>query len=162
MQKLERADADIILLATNTMHKMADQYERALNVPFLHICDTAAARILSQRFNTVGLLGTKYTMEQDFYRGRLESKGLKVLIPEDDERAEVNRIIYEELCHGKTLDSSRAYYAKTIQNLVDRGAQGIILGCTEIGMIVKEGETPVPTFDTAQIHCEEAVKLALA
>lgn len=161
MQKLQSAGADFIMMTSNTMHKMADQYERAISVPFFHICDPAAERVLKNKLNRVGLLGTAYTMEQDFYRNRLEAKGLEVLIPDADERAEINRIIFKELCQGKIIESSHQTFVKIIQNLIDRGCQGIILGCTEISMTVKDADSTVPLFDTAKIHCEDAVKCAL-
>jgi aspartate racemase len=162
MQKLEQAGAGLVILATNTMHKMADQYEAALKIPFLHIGDAAAWRLLNARLKKIGLLGTVYTMEQDFYRGRLESHGLTVLIPDKSERDEINRIIYEELCQGIVVPQSRDFYKSVLRKLADQGCQAVILGCTEISMLVSQEDCPVPVFDTAKIHCEEAVKQALA
>ena len=161
MAKLEKAGADFIIMTSNTMHKMAEQYEAVINVPFLHICDATSDRVLKRKFNKVGLLGTAYTMEQDFYRNKLEEKGLEVLIPLKDERDEINRIIFEELCQGKIVEESHAHFVKVIQGLIDRGCQGIILGCTEISMTVRDNDSSVPLFDTARIHCEETAKLAL-
>jgi aspartate racemase len=161
-QRLERGGADFIVLCTNTMHKLAPQIEAATNLPFLHIADAAAARVQAAGLKRVGLLGTRFTMEEDFYAGRLTRRGLQVLIPPTDERREVNRVIYEELCLGINRAESRAAYRDVIAGLVQAGAQGIILGCTEIGLLVKAEDSPIPLFDTTRIHAEAAVALALA
>jgi aspartate racemase len=144
------------------MHKMADDVQVSISIPLLHIADATAQQIQQQNLHTVGLLGTKFTMEQDFYKGRLSEKfGLKVLIPSDDEREIVHSVIYDELCMGQTKESSRAKYIRIINNLVDRGAQGIILGCTEIPLLIKQRDVPVPIFDTTTIHAKHAVEEAL-
>ncbi|MGA2623880.1 MAG: aspartate/glutamate racemase family protein [Bacteroidota bacterium] len=161
-QRLERAGADLVVICTNTMHKMADDVQHSIRIPLLHIADATAEQIQLQNLHTVGLLGTKFTMEQDFYRGRLSEKfGLKVLIPADDEREIVHSVIYDELCLGQTKESSRAEYIRIINNLVNRGAQGIILGCTEIPLLVKQKDVGVPIFDTTTIHAQHAVEVAL-
>ena len=161
-QSLEGAGADLLVICTNTMHKMAEDVQASIRMPLLHIADATAMQIQLENFHTVGLLGTKFTMEQDFYRGRLSEKfGLKVLIPADDEREIIHRVIYDELCLGQTKESSRAEYIRIINNLVDRGAQGIILGCTEIPLLVKQADVAVPIFDTTTIHAQYAVEEAL-
>lgn len=161
-QRLERAGADLVVICTNTMHKMADDVQHSIRVPLLHIADATAEQIQLQNLHTVGLLGTKFTMEQDFYRGRLSEKfGLNVLIPADDEREIVHSVIYDELCLGQTKESSRTEYIRIINNLVNRGAQGIILGCTEIPLLVKQKDVGVPIFDTTTIHAKHAVEMAL-
>jgi aspartate racemase len=155
---LERGGADFFLLCTNTMHRMADAVSAAVRIPLLHIADATAERIRAQGINVVGLLGTAFTMEQDFYKGRLASRfGLKVLIPEAQDRALVHRIIYDELVQGRIEPNSRAAYRTAIGRLVERGAQAVILGCTEIMLLVKPEDSAVPLFDTTQIHAEAAV-----
>jgi aspartate racemase len=162
-QSLERAGADLVVICTNTMHKMADDVQACINIPLLHIVDATAKEIQLQNLQTVGLLGTKFTMEQDFYRGRLSEKfGLKVLIPDCDEREIVHRIIYDELCLGQIKESGRAEFIRIINNLVQRGAEGIVLGCTEIPLLVKQKDVAVPIFDTTTIHANDAVRAALA
>lgn len=158
---LEKAGADFIVLCTNTMHKVVSYMEDKINIPILHIADTTAAHIHQKQVKTIGLLGTKYTMEQDFYKSRMERNGIKVIVPNQEERNIVNTIIYEELCLGEINPSSREYYSKVIDQLVERGAEGIILGCTEIGLLVKQEDEEVPLFDTTEIHAIEAVKKAL-
>lgn len=158
---LERAGAQGLILATNTMHKVADRIQAATDIPLLHIADATAARIRADGVSSVALLATAFTMEEDFYVGRLRAQGLEVTTPDDDERADVHRIIYDELCQDVVLDSSRDRYRDVMQHLVERGAQGIILGCTEIGLLVKSGDAPVPLYDTAAIHAEEAVSWML-
>ena len=159
-QALERAGADFILLATNTMHRVADVIEDAISVPFLHLADVTARAITAQGMETVGLLGTRYTMELDFYKGRLKDHGVMTLVPDEAGREIVNRTIYEELCGGQVNDNSRAAFRKIIAELAEAGAQGIILGCTELTMLVRPEDSPVPLFDTTKIHVEEAVKQA--
>jgi aspartate racemase len=160
---LERAGADFVVLCTNTMHKCAPQIEAALGIPFLHIADATAEMIRAAGITCVGLLGTRFTMEQDFYKGRLEQRfGLQVLTPPAEERAEVHRVIYEELVLGQVKPASRAAYAAVMRGLAARGAQGIILGCTEIGLLVSQADSPVPLFDTTRIHAQAAVEWALA
>jgi aspartate racemase len=161
-QNLERGGADGILLCTNTMHKLAETIQANVSIPFLHIADATATQICAQGLSTVGLLGTQFTMEEDFYRGRLEkSFGLKVLIPSANDRQLIHAVIYQELCMGIVRAESRTVYRGIIQALVKTGAQGIILGCTEIGMLVKEEDSPVPLFDTTLIHAASAVEWAL-
>lgn len=159
--KLEKAGADLLLIATNTMHKFADKIQDEVSIPLLHIADATATKVLTDRHFCVGLLGTKYTMEQDFYKQKLKERGLAVLIPDEDERAFVHSVIYDELCKGKVLDTSREKYKKIIQNLANKGAQGIILGCTEIPLLIKQKDSPITVYDTTRIHAETAVELAL-
>jgi len=160
---LEAGGADFVVICTNTMHRMADEVEAAVSIPLLHIADATAAAVRGQGLQVVGLLGTRYTMEEDFYRGRLvERHGLDVLIPEGADRETVHRVIYDELVLGEIKPASREAYQHIIEKLVDSGAQGIILGCTEIGLLVKEADSPVPVFDTAAIHALSAVEMALS
>ncbi len=159
---LQSAGADILVLCTNTMHKVAPAIEAAVAIPLLHIADPTAAAIRQAGIRSVGLLGTRFTMEQDFYRGRLEARhGLRMLIPEAADRELVHRVIYEELCLGVTREESRAAYRAIIGRLVTQGVEGIILGCTEIGLLVKPEDSPVPLFDTTALHAASAVAMAL-
>jgi len=159
---LQLAGADFLVICTNTMHKVAPAIEREINIPILHIADATAAVIKGLGIRTVGLLGTRFTMEQDFYTGRLREKhGLQVLIPDENERERVHQIIYEELCLGKVLDESSEEYRRIIKNLVQRGVEGIILGCTEIAMLIGQKDSPVPLFDTTRIHAQKAVDWAI-
>ncbi|MEK5645371.1 aspartate racemase [Paenibacillus rhizosphaerae] len=158
---LEKGGADFIIICTNTMHKVIDDIQAKINIPILHIADATAAQIKESQIQTVGLLGTKYTMEQDFYKSRLELNGIQVIVPDRDDREAVNKIIYEELCLGKIHQESREYYKKVIQGLIESGAEGIILGCTEIGLLVKPEDAEVPLFDTTYIHACEAVNMSL-
>lgn len=160
-QGLELAGADFIIICTNTMHKVADQVQKGINIPLLHIADLTADKVLSDGIETVGLLGTKYTMEQDFYKSRLEDKGIKVLIPNDLDRITVNTVIFEELCLGDIVNESREKYKKIIQELIEEGAEGIILGCTEVGMLIKQEDSTVPLYDTTILHAIGAVEYAL-
>ncbi|WP_102275531.1 aspartate/glutamate racemase family protein [Cytobacillus massiliigabonensis] len=159
---LEKGGADFIVICTNTMHKVIEYIKRKIKIPILHIAEATATQIKKSNVHTVGLLGTKYTMEHDFYKSRIESNGIKVLVPNNTEREIVNKIIFEELCLGKIKSSSREYYNKVIKNLINSGAEGIILGCTEIGLLVKQEDSEVPLFDTTLIHAMEAVNTALA
>ncbi|SDB85710.1 aspartate/glutamate racemase family protein [Williamwhitmania taraxaci] len=162
-QRLERAGAELIVICTNTMHKMAAEVENATALPLLHIADATAVQIKAKQLKTVALLGTKFTMEQDFYKGRLAEKhGLNVIIPTTEDREIVHSIIYNELCQGTILESSKNEYLRIIQDLVNRGAEGIILGCTEIPLLVKQTDVAVPIFDTTTIHAQEAVRMALS
>jgi aspartate racemase len=161
-KQLEAAGADFIVLATNTMHKIADDIIASTSLPFLHIADATASKVLDQRIETIAFLGTKYSMELDFYTGRLRDRGLKVMVPDANDRKIVNDIIYDELTKGIVLDESRAEYIRVISKLRDEGAQGVILGCTEITMIVDPQDSPVPVFDTTRIHVDEARRFALA
>ncbi|MCY9141176.1 amino acid racemase [Peribacillus frigoritolerans] len=158
---LEKAGAEMILICTNTMHKVIGYIEEKVSLPILHIADSTAKQIQKSKISTVGLLGTKYTMEQDFYKTRIETNGIKVLIPSEEDRKVINKVIYEELCLGEIQQSSREYYKKVIKGLVDDGAEGIILGCTEIGLLVKPEDSEVPLFDTAVIHAIESVNMAV-
>lgn len=160
--RLEAAGAGFVLLCTNTMHKLAEALQAGMGVPLLHIADATASEIRARGIRRVGLLGTRFTMEEDFYRGRLaDVHGLDVIVPNASARQEVHRVIYEELVQGKILAASRAAYGKFIQDLVARGAEGIVLGCTEIGLLVGAQDAPVPLFDTARIHAVAAVDRAL-
>ncbi|WP_411705843.1 aspartate/glutamate racemase family protein [Edaphovirga cremea] len=154
---LSRAGADAIVLCTNTMHKVADQIEQASGLPLLHIADATAKRIQAQGIRRVALLGTRFTMEQDFYRGRLQDKfGIDVVIPTEEDRETVHRIIYEELCLGVIRDESREAYRQVIRNLEQQGIEGVILGCTEIALLVGAEDASVPVFDTTEIHANAA------
>ena len=162
-QRLERGGADLILICTNTMHRMADQVAAAVAIPLLHIADPTAQRIQSAHLHRIGLLGTAFTMEQSFYKGRLSDRfGLDILVPDKPGRDQVHRIIYDELVQGRINPASRDAYRAIIARLVDRGAQAIILGCTEISLLVDQSDSPVPLFDTTHIHAEAAVDLALS
>lgn len=158
---LEKAGADFIVICTNTMHKVVEYIEGKISIPILHIADATASQIKKSSIQTVGLLGTKYTMEQDFYKSRIASNDIKVLTPNKEDREKINQIIYHELCLGKIQQSSREYFKKVIKHLTDDGAEGIILGCTEIGLLVKKEDSEVPLFDTTVIHAIEAVNNAL-
>lgn len=159
---LEAAGAEMIVLCTNTMHKVADQIQAAVRIPLLHLGDVTAAAVLATGIDTVGLLGTRFTMEESFYVDRMRSHGLEVVVPEAEDRAIVNRVIYEELVAGSVLDESRAEYVRIIDNLRSRGAQGVILGCTEIELLIGPGDTTLPVFPTTRIHAEAAVTAALS
>ena len=159
---LEGGGADCVVICTNTMHIIADEVQHSIQIPLLHIADATAERVLADGYKRVGLLGTRYTMEKDFYRGRLTDKfTLEVLVPPEDERSYIDKVIFDELVLGELLDSSRAKFRKIIAGLVERGAQGIILGCTEIGLLVSQDDVAVPVYDTARIHAEAAVEFAL-
>lgn len=161
-QRLERGGADFLVIATNTMHIVAPAVQAATSLPLLHIADPTAARIKAGGLGRVGLLGTAFTMEQDFYKGRLASEhGLDVLVPDASDRAVVHRIIYEELVHGDIRATSRQAYREVIARLVARGAEAIILGCTEIMLLVGQEDSPVPLFDTTALHAQAAVERAL-
>ena len=162
-QALQAAGAELIVLCTNTMHKVADAIVAAVEVPFVHIADTTAEAVRAHGHDTVGLLATAYTMEQDFYVGRLRDRhGLTVLTPDAGDRAVVHRVIYDELCVGVIHDASREEYRRIMRALADRGAQAILLGCTEIDLLVGPRDAPVPVFDTTRLHAERAVELALS
>lgn len=161
--RLEAGGAECVVICTNTMHKMAEEVQAAVRVPLLHIADAAAAEVRKQGLTCVGLLGTRFTMEENFYTGRLAERfGLKVLIPDPAGREVVHRVIYDELVAGIINPASRDAYLQVIQSLADQGAQGIILGCTEIGLLVKDGDCRLPLFDTTPIHALAAVDWALA
>ena len=160
---LQNAGAQAIVLCTNTMHKIADQIEARCEVPFLHIADATGRAIVAQKQRKVALLGTRYTMEQDFYRGRLsEAFAIETLIPGDADRERVNQIIFDELCLGTFSAASRDYYIDLIAKLAEQGAEGVIFGCTEIGLLVSQAQSPVPVFDTAALHAADAVTFMLS
>jgi len=162
-RRVERGGADCLVICTNTMHKMADAVQAAIGIPLLHIADAAAAKAKSRGLRTVGLLGTRFTMEEDFYTGRLaERHGLTVLIPPEEEREVVHRVIFDELCAGEIREPSRASYAAIMDRLAARGAEGIVLGCTEIGLLVRDSDCRVPLLDTTRLHAAAAVDFALA
>lgn len=158
---LQSAGADFLVIATNTMHKVADQVIEAVTIPLLHIADATADALLKSGIDCVGLLGTRFTMEQAFYRERLEARGVRVLVPDEVGRAMVDRVIYQELCLGKVESLSRRRYLEVIERLASEGAQGVILGCTEIGLLISDRDTTVPLFDTTEIHAKAAVAKAL-
>jgi aspartate racemase len=159
--RLEGAGAELLVLCTNTMHKVADQVQAAVSIPLVHLADTTAAAVRAAGLTTVGLLATGFTMEQDFYRDRLAGHGLEVLVPDAADRAEVHRIIYDELCRGLILEESRETYRDVIGRLVAAGAEGVILGCTEIELLIGPADSPVPVFPTTRLHVEAAVNAAL-
>ena len=159
---LEAAGAGILIICTNTMHIVIDAIEQAVSIPVLHIADAALIKVRETGLQRVGLLGTLFTMEQDFYRNRLVAGGLEVIIPDERDRATVHRIIYEELVRGIVTEESRAEYRAVIERLVAAGAEGVILGCTEIELLITAKDSPVPVFPTTQIHVETAVESALA
>lgn len=162
-RKLQDGGADFLLIGTNTMHKVAPEIEAAIDIPLLHIADATAAKLRADGITRVGLLGTRFTMEQDFYKGRLQDRfGLAVLVPDEAGRERVHRIIYDELCLGEIRESSRAEYLAIIEGLAAAGAEAVILGCTEIALLVGDARAAVPLYDTTAIHAEAAVALALA
>lgn len=162
-RKLQDGGADFLLIGTNTMHKVAPEIEAAIDIPLLHIADATAAKLQADGITRVGLLGTRFTMEQDFYKGRLQARfGLTVLVPDGAGRERVHRIIYDELCLGEIRASSRAEYLAIIAELAAAGAEAVILGCTEIALLVGNARAAVPLYDTTAIHAEAAVALALA
>ncbi|MGU5656883.1 amino acid racemase [Aeromonas veronii] len=162
-RKLQDGGADFLLIGTNTMHKVAPEIEAAIDIPLLHIADATATKLRADGITRVGLLGTRFTMEQDFYKGRLQERfGLAVLVPDEAGRERVHRIIYDELCLGEIRASSRAEYLAIIEELAAAGAEAVILGCTEIALLVGDARAAVPLYDTTAIHAEAAVALALA
>jgi len=161
-RRVEKGGADFLVLCTNTMHRMAEEVQAYTDIPLLHIADTTAVKIKDEGVRTVGLLGTRLTMEEEFYRGRLIGKhGLQVLIPREDDREVVHGVIYEELVVGQRRPASRSRFIEIISRLVDNGAEGIILGCTEIGLLVSADDVPVSVFDTTRIHATAAVEYSL-
>ncbi|GGI64379.1 aspartate/glutamate racemase family protein [Enterococcus alcedinis] len=160
--KLEKGGADFILICTNTMHKVFDQIQKKVSIPILHIADATIAALKEHQMKRVGLLGTKYTMQQDFYKERIMNAEIAILIPKGDEIDRVNDIIFEELVRGVVRQESKKEYLKVIDSMIARGAQGIILGCTEIGLLVSQEDVTVPIFDTTLIHSEQAVRESLA
>lgn len=161
-RSVESAGADFLLICTNTMHKVAPEIEKAIKIPLLHIADATAEVLVHEDIKTVGLLGTAFTMEQDFYKGRLsENYGLNVLVPGKEDRQVIHNIIYQELCLGKIESNSKTEYLRIIDSLANQGAEAVILGCTEIGMLVNQGDTKVRLLDTTAIHAEKAVEYAI-
>lgn len=161
-QNIQSAGADFLLICTNTMHKVAPQIEKSIDIPLIHIADATAEVLVKKGIKKVGLLGTAFTMEQDFYKGRLrENYGLTVLIPNTADRAVVHDVIYKELCLGKVVPASKIEYLRIIESLADQGAEAVILGCTEIGMLVNQKDTKVELLDTTYIHAQKAVEYAL-
>jgi aspartate racemase len=161
-QRLEQAGADVLMICTNTMHKVADRVQTNVAIPLIHIADATGEAIKAKNLGKVGLLGTKFTMEQSFYKARLADRyGLEVIVPAEDERQVVNHVIYAELCRGQIKSSSKEAFLKIIQTLAANGAEGIILGCTEIGLLIDERDVRIPLFDTTKIHAEAAVRWAL-
>lgn len=159
---LEKAGADFLVIGTNTMHKVAPEIEQVLRIPLLHIADATAKVLARDGISRVGLLGTRFTMEQAFYRERLENAGIDVVIPDESQRHLIHRVIYEELCLGQIVADSRRAYLEVVDSLAERGAEAVILGCTEIGLLIRQADTPVPLYDTTGIHAAQAVELALA
>ncbi len=162
-KSIESAGADFIVLCTNTMHKVAEYIEESTNIPLLHIADATGENIIESGIKTIGLLGTTFTMEQPFYKQRLQDKyGLTVITPMPEERKIIHDIIYQELCMGEVKDASKKQYQQIMASLVERGAEGIILGCTEITLLVNQDDTSVPIFDTTALHAQKAIELALS
>jgi len=161
-RSLAAAGADFLVLCTNTMHKVAPQLEQAVDIPLLHIADATAKALHRQGVTRVGLLGTRFTMEQTFYRERLEAQGIQVLVPDAKQRERVHTVIYDELCRGEIRADSKAEHLEIVASLAGQGAQGVILGCTEIGLLIQADDTDVSLFDTTAIHAEQAVEAALA
>ncbi len=160
-QGLETAGADFILICTNTMHKVAPQIALMIHIPIIHIADATASELEKSNISKVGLLGTKYTMTQDFYKKKLIDRGIDVLIPEDTDIDVVNNIIFQELCVGQIKEESRKEFQRIIDSLKAKGAEGVILGCTEIGLLIQQPDSSLPVFDTTQIHARCAVEIAL-
>lgn len=162
-RSVEAGGADFLLVCSNTMHKVAPQIEAAISIPLLHIVDGTATALLRDKISRVGLLGTGFTMEQDFYKGRLTDHfGIEVIVPEPEQQNSIHNIIYQELCLGVISDQSRQRYLEVIEQLQHRGAQGVILGCTEIALLLQQSHTSVPLYDTTAIHAASAVELALS
>ena len=160
-QSLEKAGADFIVICTNTMHKVADDIAGAISIPILHIAEMTAQALKENQIKKVALLGTKYTMEQDFYKSKLISNGIDVVVPQEEDRAFINDTIYSELCLGIASGKARERFLKIIAETANMGAQGVILGCTEIGLLVAQRDTPVQLYDTAQIHAVKAALFAI-
>lgn len=158
---LEKAGADFIVICTNTMHKVVPHIQARITIPIVHIADATAVELHARHMTTVALLGTKYTMTQDFYKEKLISAGIDVVVPDADDIEVVNNIIYDELCLGIISKASKQHYLRIIEKLAQKGAQGVILGCTEIGLLVKQEDTVLPVFDTTQIHAARAAMLAM-
>ena len=161
-QAIEAGGADFLLICTNTMHKVADAIQAQINIPVLHIADATAEQLIKDGISKIGLLGTRFTMEQDFYKGRLiDDFGLKVVVPSTSDQTIIHDVIYNELCLGQILDDSRKKFLNIVDKLYQQGAQAVILGCTEIALLINQSDTAIPLYDTTTIHAEAAVKLAL-
>lgn len=161
-QSVEAGGADFLLICTNTMHKVADEIQANISIPILHIADATAAKLVSDSITKVGLLGTRFTMEQDFYKSRLINKfGIEVVVPNDNERTVVHNVIYDELCKGILKSESKEQYLSIVNNLFEQGAEAVILGCTEIALLIQQKDTDVPLYDTTEIHAASAVELAV-
>lgn len=160
-RNVQAGGADLLLICSNTMHKVADEVQAAIDIPLLHLADTTAEAIVAKGLGKVGLLGTAYTMEQDYYRGRLERHGFEVIVPEQDDRAEVHRVIFDELVRDVVRPESRAVYQGVIDRLAARGAQGVILGCTEIELLITAADSSLPVFPTTRLHVDAAIRMAL-
>jgi aspartate racemase len=160
-QRLEQAGVDMILIGTNTMHKVAQQVRESIRVPLVHIAEATADELHRHNIKKVALLGTKYTMQQQFYRGKLEAAGLTVLVPDEEEMEQVNHIIFQELCMGIQSTPSKEVLLSVVERLAEKGAEGVILGCTELGLLLQQEDSHLPLFDTTDIHAKAAVKLAL-
>ena len=161
-KSIESAGADFLLICTNTMHKVADAIQAQINIPVLHIADATAEQLIKDGISKIGLLGTRFTMEQDFYKGRLiDDFGLKVVVPSTSDQTIIHDVIYNELCLGQILDDSRKKFLNIVDKLYQQGAQAVILGCTEIALLINQSDTAIPLYDTTTIHAEAAVKLAL-
>ena len=162
VRRVEKGGASFVVICTNTMHKMADDVQESIHIPLLHIADVTAEEIRNRGFRKVGLLGTRFTMEEDFYKGRLQEKhGLEVIIPDEEERHTIHNILYSELCMGEIKKISKEAFQRIIENLVAKGAEGVILGCTEIPLLVKQEDYEIPLFDTTSLHARAAVEYAL-
>ncbi len=159
--KLEKAGADYIVICTNTMHKVAPQIQSQISIPIIHIAEATCDKLKENSIKKVALLGTKYTMTQDFYKSKLEEGGISVIIPDEQDVEIVNNVIYNELCLGKVLDTSKKKYIEIIEKLSKKGAEGVILGCTEIGLLINQNDTLLPVFDTTKIHAEKAALLSI-
>lgn len=160
-RSVESAGAEFLVLCTNTMHKVAPQIERAVSIPLLHIADATASVLKQDGITCVGLLGTRFTMEQTFYLGRLQDHGIRVVVPDELQRERIHSVIYHELCRGLVRPDSKARYLDVVASLAERGAQGVILGCTEIGLLIQGADTEVKLYDTTEIHAGQAVRFAL-
>ncbi len=160
-EALEKAGADFLVIGTNTMHKVVPQIQKRINIPIIHIAEVTADELKQNHITTVALLGTKYTMTQEFYKEKLEDAGITVLIPEAQDIEAVNSIIYDELCLGSVLETSKETYLHIIESLKNHGAQGVILGCTEIGLLIQQKDVDLPVFDTTKIHAVKAARLSL-
>ncbi|WP_413380862.1 aspartate/glutamate racemase family protein [Alkalihalobacillus sp. 1P02AB] len=160
-ESLEKAGADLVIICTNTMHLMAEEVQAAISVPLIHIVDVIANSIKEQGLSSIGLLGTRFTMEKDFYKERLAKHGIKTIIPTDEDRTTVHNVIYQELCQGRICPKSKASYQAIIERLAEQGAQGVILGCTEIPLLLSADDSEIPLFDSTKLHAEYTIQYAM-